>query len=652
MLDNSLPDSPEDPATRFAQDPSDVGDQSMHGPFEAYLPTHRYVTSSQQPPSVQGLISNRTPRYIPSNQELGFDPWSSLRLGPEQIDESYFVQEILQSMGPIMTREAREQVGVESSTDKPSDDLVLDQYISIETHTGFDNIDPPACPDPVGPPVDVRKSDYQLASDTYNCAVGILQGSLGHPQEREFGKMTGNPGQCWECALQRVKCEVRNEWDIMCIACTKRRKPSPLGQCIKVKLPDLVDVFLPPSLAQQRDPEGLKSFAMKGIKSWRNNYMEVHLTFGQPFQPICCSVHEFEPRGDSLLVQRQYRLDFSTGQYDLVQIPSPPIGVILMSFPDTRRRLLEYLDQSLEERYFRGFLQKCFRENDCLVERDLLRPIFTYHKQLDDGKVTDDSEGQPRTLIQLALKIVVCTYFMTHALTLVEDTKDEVYRQLHTRPPNAFGIHTSPRFLNKQIKTMLAAIHYDLLRGFLGKFQEAARLATKTEFWASMFSAMVVFAATIESLETTVCCKEETDKGENEIDQSDTTAEYAIRLMEEKFGFLEVLFHKKYLMHSPKGKRMNPIADLKSRRSLLDHASQKLASEASSIINQYSTGPYLIARQTLRPPSTARELHTSRLLARFLLSFSPPIVHDHQPADPASERNTTDLAFTTWTETT
>lgn len=46
---------------------------------------------------------------------------------------------------------------------------------------------------------------------------------------------------------------------------------------------------------------------------------------------------------------------------------------------------------------------------------------------------------------------------------------------------------------------------------------------------------------------------------------------------------------------------------------------------------------FLVARHVLPPPAEASEPQTARLVARFLLLFSPPIMqHHHQPADPAS----------------
>ncbi|KAL8966028.1 MAG: hypothetical protein Q9183_003558 [Haloplaca sp. 2 TL-2023] len=514
MVDNSNPGSLEDLATWFPQNLNDVRDQRL----EANLSAHHYVTWSPQPPSTKSLRLGQTPRYIASNQELGLEPWTSLHLHPEQ---GGLVQEVLYDS--LLT--------AGSWTNEHTDALFQDRYVYDETlMESNNNIDPPASPDPVGPPVEVNHLNYQLSSNAHDTVVGTLLDGRGHAQERT----TGDSGSCWDCVLQRVKCKVKSEREGVCIGS---------------------------SLAQQGDPRELNSFTLKRVSRWLNNHMEVRLTWGC-FEPI-----------------RQYRLDCSTGQYDLVQVPSPPLGMILMAFPERQKRLLEYLDLALEERYFRGFLQRGFRGNECLVEQDLLGPIFTYYNALEHGK--------SRTLVNLALRLIVLTYFMTHSLTLVENTKEEVFERLQNRPPNAFGIHTSPRFLNKQIKTILAAIHYDVLRIFLNKFQEGARLSNKTELWAAMFISIFVLASTTDTLEATLRCKEETDKGENEIDESDTTAEKAIWLMEESFEFLHSIFQRKYLIHSPKGKGMNPISNLENRGAL-DTSSQVLASEASNIIEKYS----------------------------------------------------------------
>lgn len=52
---------------------------------------------------------------------------------------------------------------------------------------------------------------------------------------------------------------------------------------------------------------------------------------------------------------------------------------------------------------------------------------------------------------------------------------------------------------------------------------------------------------------------------------------------------------------------------------------------------------FLVARQALQAPTTPSTPQTGRLVAQFLLCFSPPTPHHHhQPAVPASSRHTTD----------
>ena len=195
MLDNSNPGSLEDPATWIPQDLNDVRDQSMHTRLEANLSAHRYVTWSPQP-STQSLLLGQTPRYIPSNQESGFEPWSPLGLQPEQAG---LVQEVLHDS--LLT--------AGSWTDQHIDALSQHGYVYDETlMESNNNIDPPASPDPVGPPVEVNHPNYQLSSNAHDTVVGTLLDGLGHAQERQHGRTTGDSGSCWDCALQRGK--VRN----------------------------------------------------------------------------------------------------------------------------------------------------------------------------------------------------------------------------------------------------------------------------------------------------------------------------------------------------------------------------------------------------------------------------------------------------------
>lgn len=55
--------------------------------------------------------------------------------------------------------------------------------------------------------------------------------------------------------------------------------------------------------------------------------MDVYVTWGHG-KPIKCHVHEIEPKGDHLLSQLQYRPNLITNKLDIVQVSSPPLGMI------------------------------------------------------------------------------------------------------------------------------------------------------------------------------------------------------------------------------------------------------------------------------------------------------------------------------------
>ncbi|KAL8921925.1 MAG: hypothetical protein Q9172_003774 [Xanthocarpia lactea] len=196
---------------------------------------------------------------------------------------------------------------------------------------------------------------------------------------------------------------------------------------------------------------------------------------------------------------------------------------------------------------------------------------------------------------------------------------DKVETYINKRSRQKFGHHTCARLLNKQIKFLLSTLYTDLMKGFLGKVQETLRRSKKEAVWAPLFASMVILAMTTETLQVTVRCKEETDKQENMINQHDRTADRAIALMDERFDLLRKLFHQKYSTLLPKG--LNPLRNL-ANRSCLDDASKRLAAKANDIFEQYHT--FLVARQVLPPPTTTKDPQTARLIAQFLLCFSPP----------------------------
>ena len=176
---------------------------------------------------------------------------------------------------------------------------------------------------------------------------------------------------------------------------------------------------------------------------------------------------------------------------------------------------------------------------------------------------------------------------MTHSITLVEDKRDEVFRSLWNRPAQEFGIHTSPRWLNKQLKFLLSSLHVTLMETILDKLTQMLRGSKKTSTWGFAFQTILMIAIASESIQVTLRCKEATDKAEGTIDPADDTAKRESMAIDGRFAFLQELFHRGYKTQGAKGKpTFNPIHRIADRETLDAPASQ-LAQSVGAIVESY-----------------------------------------------------------------
>lgn len=174
-------------------------------------------------------------------------------------------------------------------------------------------------------------------------------------------------------------------------------------------------------------------------------------------------------------------------------------------------------------------------------------------------------------------------------MTLVEDKKEEVFSSLWNRPTEAFGVQTSPRWLNKQLKFLFSSLHMTLMETILGKLTQTLRGSKKASSWASNFAIIMMLAMANESVQITLRHKESTDKEEGMIDLHDETAKRESVLIDEKFDFLQDLYHKSYKTQGAKAKgkpSFNPIHNVTDRRKLDAPASQ-LAQSVGDLVESH-----------------------------------------------------------------
>lgn len=220
---------------------------------------------------------------------------------------------------------------------------------------------------------------------------------------------------------------------------------------------------------------------------------------------------------------------------------------------------------------------------------------------------------------------------MTHTLTLVDE--NEVFRRLKNHPPKAYGIHTSSRWLNKELKFLFSTLHRTLWKNVLEKLQLTLQSSNKRPAWTRAFVALLLLAMVIESMQVQIRCKEESDKRDGMRAKGNDDASSEIGHTDEKWRLLRDLYHKKY-------KAFNPIYQDNDRQ-MLDPPMQELAQQVKALAEKHGEhllvirhelpcwcanprlGPLLESRRMLGPPATSREPNASRLVADLLLSLKP-----------------------------
>ena len=185
-------------------------------------------------------------------------------------------------------------------------------------------------------------------------------------------------------------------------------------------------------------------------------------------------------------------------------------------------------------------------------------------------------------------------------MTLVEETREEVSRSLRNRPVQEYGIQTSPRWLNRQLKFLLSSLHVTLVETILEKLTQMLRRSKKMSSWGFAFATILILAMASESIQITLRCKEATDKAEGTIDPNDNTAKQESIRIDEKFALLQDLFHQGYKTAGAKGKpTFNPIRNATDRANL-DAPASRLAQDVGEIVESH--------RESLLPISTITPL--------------------------------------------
>ncbi|KAH7132034.1 hypothetical protein B0J11DRAFT_214640 [Dendryphion nanum] len=417
---------------------------------------------------------------------------------------------------------------------------------------------------------------------------------------------------CWHCVLQRDKCGPGDT----CERCVKRaQRPNAdcgLG-CIRVKLAELTEFFLPTLVTQMHEDAQLTHFVSQHIRQWGNVEITIPMTCGQKNMPrITVKVYEFLPNGNELLEQIQYKTDPITHKRIAMTKKSPALGMVHINHNE-EKRYDKYITEIVEH-HIDAFGNLCWMEDDNDFQKKLFRLI---------SRVQMKSEEESK-LLREVLRLIVCTFIMSHTLTIAEEHKHTALSKMHSYqgPQSYVENFTSPRMTNRQLKYFFCRLHRTIMSNVLNKLQQIFKSSKGCDKWMAAFVVVVGMSMAHEDQQKTIHLIMETKARTEGWDHRDAQgrADIACRDIDKQMGLITNIFRWKY------NRKCNPLRDA-------DHDWEREAGfgDASSVSFVRSVAQlikenidFLRERQSISISSFNQEKYTSRLVAQFLLSFWLP----------------------------
>ncbi|KAF2710405.1 hypothetical protein K504DRAFT_476371 [Pleomassaria siparia CBS 279.74] len=417
---------------------------------------------------------------------------------------------------------------------------------------------------------------------------------------------------CWHCVLQRDKC---GPGDI-CERCLKRsQRPNAdcgLG-CSRIKLVELASYFLPTLATEMHEDSHLTHFVSQYIHEWQNREITVHMTCGQKSMPrFPVKVYEFIPKGNELLVQIQYRTDPKTHQRYPVKKRSPALGMKYINRNEEKKYdkyITDIVDSHLD-----AFGDLCWADVDNDFQERLFRLIT---------RVKPKSEDEEK-LFHEVFRLIVCTFIMSHTLTMAEEYKDRTLSKMHsyTGHDSYADRLTSPRMTNRQLKYFFSRLQRSIMSTILNKLQQIFKSSKGCDKWLAAFVVVVGMCMAHEDQQQTIHQVQATKAATDNLNMREmqARADIACRDIDARMAFITHIFRLKY------NRKVNPLKeashDWEREVGFGDASSVDFVRQVAQLVKD-NTG-FLQARQNVSISYANQNEYPSRLVAKFLLSFWLP----------------------------
>ncbi|KAF2740368.1 hypothetical protein EJ04DRAFT_197310 [Polyplosphaeria fusca] len=417
---------------------------------------------------------------------------------------------------------------------------------------------------------------------------------------------------CWHCVLQRDKCGPGD----VCERCLKRsQRPNAdcgLG-CCRMKLVELVPSFLPTLYSQMHENGYLMQFADRHIAGWLGQEITVKMTCGQRAMPrFDVKVYEFRPKDQALLVSIQYRTDRRTFKRVEDRKHSPALGMQQINHSD-EKKYDKYVNDIVEN-HLDDFAKLCWLEDDNDFQERLFRLMMQLKPQREDEK----------KLLKETFRLIVCTFIMSHTLTMAEETKFQHLEKMrsYTNPHAYIPRFTSPRLTNRQLKYFFHRLQRSILSTVLNKLQQIFKSSKGCDKWLAAFVAVVGMAMAHEDQQKTMHVVMDTKATTENLDRRDMqhAADKTCEEIDDRMRFISHLFRWKY------NRRCNPLKDLEhdweGEAGFGDANSVSFVRQVAQLVKENID--FLTVRQTISINHANQTKYTSRLVGQFLLAFWLP----------------------------
>ncbi|KAK3080797.1 hypothetical protein LTS18_013006 [Coniosporium uncinatum] len=439
---------------------------------------------------------------------------------------------------------------------------------------------------------------------------GRALGSHLDPEKAAKTKAMREQGSCWLCCLQRDSCTPGP----ICDRCSKRnsRPQSDHGLgCDRTKLADLRDQFLPDLITAQHQPHALKSFVAEHVGRWLGQTVRVKIQLIWDMPKVNCEMYEFEPKTNELEHQLQYLFNRATGTQEVVQKRSPPMAMTQIENSD-RKQYDNFLNEVVAH-FMPAFAQRRYGCESDDFQLRLLKLMISLKEQ-ERGKEEQD-------LMRQVFRLLVAKYIMARTATIADEDREATLRQLRSYRGGLYDEgNCSPRMANRQLKYLFLKLETDILTEVLKRLQQILRSSKGGNKWTSAFVAILGLAMVHEDTQRMVHVHSDSQWKRGHVGQGEAQrrAEEACRTIDERFGFVMTLFRWKY------NRTFNPLRDLEDAKTLgcLGERVGGFVKDVHALIMEKHD--YLMLRQHVPIATENPSRYTSRLVARFLLSFWSP----------------------------